>query len=190
VQAVAPEATGVPVSVTEAGNVILRAFAKAIAYTLIAIAVVLVVLRRRISDVLLVLAPPAVASVWTVAASAVLDLPFNFANVIVIPLLIGLGVASSVHMVVRARELAHGASSRTPELMGTSTPRAVLIAQLNSVGAFATLAVSAHRGLYSMGLLLGLAILFVLIASLIVLPAVMSALGRPGSQPPVDGGAT
>ena len=58
-------------------------------------------LRRRVSDVLLVLAPLAVAALWTVAASARLDLPFNFANIIVIPLLIGLGVASSIHIVVR-----------------------------------------------------------------------------------------
>ena len=120
---------------------------------------------------MLVLAPLAVAALWTVAASSLLDLPFNFANVIVIPLLIGLGVAGSVHIVVRARELAHenvGKPGAQPSVLDTSTSLAVLVAQLNTVAAFATLAISAHRGLYSMGMLLGIAILFVVIVSLVV----------------------
>ena len=65
-------------------------------------------------------------------------------------------------------------------VLDTSTPLAVLIAQLNTVAAFATLAVSHHRGLFSMGILLGLSIFFVLIACLIVLPAFMIAIGVGG----------
>jgi len=177
VQAVAPRATGAPVSVTEAGRVMLRAFAEAIAYTTIAIALIVAFLRRRLSDVVLILLPLGVAAVWTVAASAALDVPFNFANIIVIPLLIGLGVSSSVHIVVRGRELS-GDGSSGAEVLETSTPLAVLVAQLNTVAAFATLAISSHRGLNSMGILLGIAILFVLIAALICLPSLMIALER------------
>ena len=62
-------------------------------------------------------------------------------------------------------------------VLDTSTPLAVLVAQLNTVAAFATLAVAQHRGLFSMGVLLGIAILFVLIVSLIVLPSFMIAIG-------------
>ncbi|HEX2553056.1 MAG TPA: MMPL family transporter [Microvirga sp.] len=182
VKAVAPQAAGVPAILTGAGDAILDSFVEAIAYTTLAIAAVVAFMRRRLSDVLLVLAPLVVASVWTVAASALLDLPFNFANIIVVPLLIGLGVASSVHIVARARELAHEAgASGGGGVMDTSTSLAVLVAQINTVAAFATLAISAHRGLYSMGMLLGLAILFVLIASLVVLPALMIALERRGA---------
>jgi hypothetical protein len=185
VKAVAPQAAGVPAILTGAGDAILHSFAEAIAYTTIAIAAVVALMRRRLSDVLLVLAPLLVASIWTVAASALLDLPFNFANIIVVPLLIGLGVASSIHIVARARELSHetGASGGGG-VMDTSTSLAVLVAQLNTVAAFATLAVSHHRGLYSMGMLLGLAILFVLIASLVVLPALLIALERRGAARP------
>ena len=190
VQSVAPNAAGAPASITGAGRAILLSFAEAIAYTVIAIAVVVTILRRRLSDVLLVLAPLAVAALWTVAGSAVLDLPFNFANVIVIPLLIGLGVASSIHIVGRARELAHEngtPNGRNAEVLDTSTPLAVLITQLNTVAAFATLAIAEHRGLFSMGVLLGLAIFFVLVVSLIVLPAFMLATGiskaRPAARP-------
>ena len=178
VQTLAPDAAGAPASVTGAGKAILRSFAQAILYTVIAIGLVVTIVRRRLTDVLLVLAPLAVAALWTVAGSAALDLPFNFANVIVIPLLIGLGVASSIHIVSRAREIEHeGPGADAGGVLGTSTPVAVLITQLNTVAAFATLAVAEHRGLFSMGVLLGLSILLVLIVSLVVLPAFMAALG-------------
>jgi hopanoid biosynthesis associated RND transporter like protein HpnN len=180
VQTIAPQAAGAPASITAAGRAVLLSFVEAIAYTVIAIGLVVTILRRRLADVLLVLAPLAVASIWVVAGSAVLDVPFNFANVIVIPLLIGLGVASSIHMVTRAREEAaeqSGADQGKAGVLTTSTPLAVLITQLNTVAAFATLAVAHHRGLFSMGVLLGLAIFFVLIVSLIVLPSFMIAIG-------------
>jgi hopanoid biosynthesis associated RND transporter like protein HpnN len=185
IAAVEPMATGVPASVTGAGNAILWAFAEAILYTILAIALIVAFLRRRLSDVLLILAPLAIASIWTVGAAALLDLPFNFANVIVIPLLIGLGVAGSVHIVVRTRELAHENKGKAlkdrVDVLDTSTSLAVLVAQLNTVAAFATLAISHHRGLYSMGLLLGLSIFLVVIVCLVVLPAGLIALHRPGS---------
>jgi hypothetical protein len=180
VQAVAPRASGAPASVTGAGSAILHSFAEAITYTVISIGLIVVVLRRRFSDVLLVLAPLGVAALWTMAASVGLDLPFNFANIIVIPLLIGLGVASSIHIVVRTHEVVRDSSGTHEEgmhVLDTSTPLAVLVAQLNTVAAFATLAVAQHRGLFSMGVLLGIAILFVLIVSLVVLPSFMIAIG-------------
>lgn len=180
VQAVAPRASGAPASVTGAGSAILHSFGEAIAYTVISIGLIVAMLRRRLSDVLLVLAPLGVAALWTMAASVGLDLPFNFANIIVIPLLIGLGVASSIHIVVRTHEVVRDSSGIHEEgmhVLDTSTPLAVLVAQLNTVAAFATLAVAQHRGLFSMGVLLGIAILFVLIVSLVVLPSFMIAIG-------------
>lgn len=180
VQTVSPAPAGAPASVTGAGEAILRAFAEAIAYTVISIGLVVAFVRRRLSDVLLVLAPLGVAALWTVAASVALDMPFNFANIIVIPLLIGLGVASSIHIVVRTHEVVSDSTGTHEEgmhVLDTSTPLAVLVAQLNTVAAFATLAVAKHQGLFSMGVLLGISILFVLIVSLIVLPSFMIAIG-------------
>jgi hopanoid biosynthesis associated RND transporter like protein HpnN len=181
VRTVAPDAAGAPAAITAAGQAVLLSFVEAIAYTVIAIGLVVTIVRRRLADVLLVLAPLAVASIWVVAGSALLDVPFNFANVIVIPLLIGLGVASSIHMVARAREEENaardGSGQEKSGVLSTSTPLAVLITQLNTVAAFATLAVAEHRGLFSMGVLLGLAIFFVLIVSLIALPSFMAAIG-------------
>jgi hypothetical protein len=179
VKAVVPEAAGTPSVLVGAGDAVLRSFAQAIAYTFVAIVVVVGFLRRRLSDVVLIVAPLIIAAIWTIAGSALFNLPFNFANVIVIPLLIGLGVSSSVHIVARAREVSdNGIADESGAVMETSTPFAVLVAQLNTVAAFATLGLAEHRGLHSMGTLLGLSITFVLISSLLVLPALMTALER------------
>ena len=176
VQAVAPNATGVPVTVTEAAEVVRYSFLEAIAITAVAIAIILAILRRRLSDVILIMIPLALAAVWTVAGAVLLGLPFNFANVIVIPLLLGLGVASSIHVVVRARDVASRQTDDT--VLETSTARAVVLTDANTAAAFVTLAISAHRGLSSMGILLGLSIMFSLAASLIVLPAILELLSR------------
>lgn len=180
VQEVAPQATGVPIQVAEAGAAVNRAFIEAIAYTIAAIIILILMVRRNIVDAGLVLVPLAIASLWTVAAAHLLGLSFNFANIIVIPLLLGLGVASTIHIVVRWRETCNGDN----DVLKTSTSLAVLVAQLNTAGAFATLAVAEHRGLFSMGVLLGLAILFVMISSLVLLPAALQLWWR--REPPVE----
>jgi hopanoid biosynthesis associated RND transporter like protein HpnN len=176
IMAVAPTATGAPVTVTEASKVVMGAFREATLLTIGLIAALLLVIQRSLVSVLLILAPLMLGALYTLAASALLGIPFNFANVIVIPLLFGLGVASSIHMVDRgldlARELPPGRRFGI-DLMLTSTPRAVLVSTLTTATAFATLSLSDHRGLSSMGILLAIAILFTLICSLIVLPSLM-----------------
>jgi hopanoid biosynthesis associated RND transporter like protein HpnN len=176
IMAVAPTATGAPVTVTEASRVVMGSFREATLLTVGLIVVLLLVIQRSLVSVLLILAPLMLGALYTLAASALLGIPFNFANVIVIPLLFGLGVASSIHMVDRgldlARELPPGRRFGI-DLMLTSTPRAVLVSTLTTATAFATLSLSDHRGLSSMGILLAIAILFTLICSLIVLPSLM-----------------
>jgi len=123
---------------------------------------------RRVREVLLVLVPLGLSVLWTVAASVLLSLPFNFANVVVLPLQFGLGVAGAIHLVTRERQgVAAGAA------LETSTPRAVLFSGLTTVGSFGTIALSAHPGTASMGILLTIAIGLTLAASLIVLPALL-----------------
>ena len=167
VSAVAPEATGVPVIVTAAGRAVIEAFLQAAGITLLLITLLLLAVLRSLRDSLLVLAPLFLAALLTVAATVVLSLPFNFANVIVLPLLFGLGVASGIHMVFRHRREARG------RILHTSTPRAVLFSALTTIGSFGALALSAHRGTASMGELLTLAIGLSLATSLLVLPALL-----------------
>ena len=136
--------------------------------TLAALALVVLIIwptLRSIRDVALVLAPLLLATSLMIGYTVVFDAPFNFANVIVLPLLLGLGVDSSIHYVMRAREGDNGT-----DVTGTSTPRAVLISAMTTIGSFGTLWLSAHRGMASMGELLTIAILVTLVCTLVVLP--------------------
>ncbi len=167
VRELAPNATDTPVILLEAGDAVVFAFIKATAIALVLIVLLLAVLLRRPWHVLLVLAPLVLAGCFTVATAVLLDLPFNFANIIVIPLLMGLGVANGIHIVTRAsRE--HSAT-----LLRTSTPRAIMFSALTTIGSFGSLSISSHRGTASMGELLTIALAFTLVCSLVVLPALM-----------------
>jgi hopanoid biosynthesis associated RND transporter like protein HpnN len=183
VQSVAPAASGAPVVITEAGRAVIAAFQEAAVIAIAAIAALLLVLLRRVGVVALVLAPLVLAALLTVAAGLIFGLPFNFANVIVLPLLFGLGVAGGLHIVLRAGQSAPGG------VLATSTPRAVLFSALTTVGSFGALALSRHSGTASMGLLLTLAIGLTMASTLIVLPALLHALEarrearRPGPRP-------
>ena len=168
--AVQDHATGTPVVLTLASDTVVTAFWEATGLTVLAIVAVLIVVLRRWDDILLTLTPLLLATVWTLAAAVLLGLSFNLANVIVLPLLFGLGVASSIHLVSRRRQ------HRGARITEGSTPRAVLFSALTTVASFGSLAVSPHRGMSSMGVLLTIAILSVLLATLAVLPCLMAAL--------------
>jgi predicted RND superfamily exporter protein len=177
VQAVAPHAGGAPVEMTEGGRAVIAAYRQAAATAVLAIVILLMVLLRRFATVVMVLAPLFLAAVLTVAATVVFELPFNVANVIVLPLLFGLGVASGLHIVLRARQAG-------PEgVLLTSTPRAVLFSALTTVGSFGALALSSHKGTASMGVLLTIAISLTLVCTLVVLPALLHEAGRRRPQP-------
>lgn len=169
VQSVAPHATGAPVIIVEAGRAVLWAFAEALGLSLLGISIVLWLVLRRIGDVFLVFAPVCVAALWTLAISAVFDLPFNFANVIVLPLLFGLSVDFGTHLVLRKR---HGGARYNP--MATTTPRAVLLSALTTLGSFSSIMLSGHPGTASMGLLLSIAISLSLLSILVFLPSLMA----------------
>ena len=168
VRAVAPYATGAPVTILEAGNTVIRAFIQATATSLILIAGLLVLFTRRMRDIVLIIIPLAVAAVMTGGASGLLELPFNFANVIVLPLLFGLGIAGNIHLVIRERQT-RGAAT----LMASSTPRAIVFSALTTIGSFGSISLSNHPGTASMGILLTIAIISSLLCSLILLPALM-----------------
>jgi hopanoid biosynthesis associated RND transporter like protein HpnN len=177
IREIAPRATGSPVIIVEAGQAVLYAFATAGVISVALIGVLIIVLLRKGRDVLLVFAPLFLAALLTVAASVVIDLPFNFANVIVLPLLFGLGVASSIHFVLRQRT-ARSVSS----LLNTSTPRAVFFSALTTIGSFASIGLSSHPGTASMGVLLTIAITLTLLCTVVFLPALMALAKDPVNQ--------
>ena len=167
----APDATGGPVVILGAGDAVSGAMRRAVLTAFAAICILLLFVLRSFIDAALVLTPLVLAALLSVASAVALGLSFNFANIIVLPLLLSLGIASGIHLVMRTRIEAAGA-----KLTDTSTPRAVVFSALTTIGSFGTLALSVHRGTASMGALLTIAIFFTLLCTLIVLPALMTVV--------------
>jgi uncharacterized protein len=175
VRSVAPDAAGEPVMLLGAGDAVITAFKQASLTALVLTIILLWVQLRNVADVALVLVPLALASILTCAVSALFGPSLNFANIIVLPLLLGLGVATGIYLVTRAREESDG------RFLQTITPRAVLFSALTTLASFGSLAVSGHRGTASMGILLTIALLLTLACMLVVLPA-MRAWLRPARR--------
>ncbi|MHB1201840.1 MAG: MMPL family transporter [Acidithiobacillus sp.] len=168
VQQVAPQAVGTPVMLVEGGEAVLGAFQEATVIALVTISLLLLLVLRCWRDTLLVMAPLLLAALFTVASMSYLGLSFNLGNIIVLPLLIGLGVAFAIYIVARWRsgtDIAH--------LLQTSTPMAVFFSGITTLSAFGSMAISLDPGMASLGKTLSLALAMVLLCILIVLPALL-----------------
>ena len=170
VREIDPDAAGSAGEIVGSGRAVVAALQQALLSALAAVAVVVFLIWRRLTDTALVLIPLGLATIFTVAAAVLLDIPFNFADVIVLPLLLGIGVDSGIHLVHRAR--AAGGSIRN--LLGTSTARAVAFSALTTIASFGTMGLATHRGLATLGQLLTLGVLFTLLCNLVVLPALIA----------------
>ncbi|TDJ14268.1 MAG: hypothetical protein E2O66_03475 [Deltaproteobacteria bacterium] len=179
-----PEATGSALTLVEIARVVIRSFQQALATAVIAVALLLWILWRRPGDVFLALTPLILAALLTVATAILIGLPFNFANVIVLPLLLGIGVDSGIHLVHRHRVAIEAGERVSPEreLLTTSTAQAVFFSALTTMGSFGSLAFSNHMGLSSLGTLLMIGVTWTLLANLVVLPALIA--GRGGGPAP------
>ncbi len=171
VHAIAPDASGAPVSIQESGRTVVGAFVEAGALALAAISLLLLVVLRRLSDTLLTLAPLLLAGLLTLGLTVLIGQPLNFANIIALPLLFGIGVAFNIYFVMAWRR---GAS----DFLQSSLTRAILFSALTTTAAFGSLCFSNHPGTASMGLLLALSLGCTLVSALLFLPAL---LGPPRS---------
>jgi predicted exporter len=172
VRAVVPRATGLPVVYQEASRTVVQAFERALLYAFVMVTAIIFLVLRDVKDTLLVIVPIVFASAVTAGLTALIDLPLNYANIIALPLLVGIGVDNGIHVVHRMR------TEDVAQLFGTSTMRAVLASGLTTVASFGNLAFSAHRGTASMGILLALGLAVSMSATLIVLPAWLKVFGR------------
>ncbi len=172
VRTVAPGAAGSAVTITESADAVVGAFRMAAGLALAAITMILVVALRRVEDVLMVLAPLLLSSLLTVLAAALLPLQLNFANVIALPLLLGVGVSFNVYFVMNWR-----AGLANP--LASPTARAVVFSALTTGTAFGSLALSAHPGTASMGRLLLLSLGCTLLTTLLFVPALLAQAGPP-----------
>jgi uncharacterized protein len=166
VLAVEPAATGAPVSIQESGHTIVRAFIQAGFWALLSIAALLWIILRRFGDVLLTLVPLILAGIVTLEFCVLIGLPLNFANVIALPLLLGVGVAFKIYYMMAWRT---GQTS----LLQSSLTRAVIFSALTTATAFGSLWFSSHPGTSSMGKLLALSLICTLAAAVLFQPALM-----------------
>jgi hopanoid biosynthesis associated RND transporter like protein HpnN len=177
VSAVAPDAGGSAVTIVATANTIIGAFRDAAMYAVAAIALILFGLLRRLRDAALVMAPLLLSALLTLLITALLPLPLNFANIIALPLLLGVGVSFNIYFVMNWR-----AGQHRP--LGSATARAILFSALTTGTAFGSLALSAHPGTASMGKLLLISLGCTLIASLVFIPALLASLTPPPDDPP------
>jgi uncharacterized protein len=172
VQSVAPNATEGPISVLEARATVIKAFVEAGAYALISIAILLWITLRRLVDVLLTLVPLLLACVVTLEICVLVGLPLNFANIIALPLLLGVGVAFKIYYIMAWRE------GQTNLLQSVLT-RAVIFSALTTATAFGSLWFSSHPGTSSMGKLLAISLLTTMAAAALFQPVLM---GKPREE--------
>jgi len=172
VRQVVPDATGTAISIQEAGNVVVGAFAEAGLLSFMVITILLLIVLRRIRDVAITMAPIILTGLLTMGTCVVIGQPLNFANIIAFPLLFGIGVAFHIYFVMAWRA---GGS----HLLQSSLTRGVFFSALTTATAFGSLWMSSHPGTASMGKLLMISLIWTLVSALLFQPALMG-------PPPAD----
>jgi len=167
VQTIAPEATDQPVTILGAGTTIVSAFRNATIMAFIFITLFLRFVLKTWGEVFLVMVPLLLVLCYSMAVAVLMGIPFNFANIIVVPLLLGIGVDSGIHVIHRVKE----AKGKNIHILETSTSRAVLFSSLTTVMSFGSLAFMHHAGTAGMGKLLTLSVILMIFCTLILLPA-------------------
>ncbi|MGE3147292.1 MAG: MMPL family transporter [Pseudorhodoplanes sp.] len=172
VLAIEPNAIDGPISILEAGDAIVSAFFQAGFWALLSIAILLFIALRRIGDVALTLIPLILAGVVKLELCVLIGLPLNFANIIALPLLLGVGVAFKIYYIMAWR-------AGQTNLLQSSLTRAVFFSALTTVTAFGSLWFSSHPGTSSMGELLALSLLTTMCAAVLFQPVLM---GKPRDE--------
>jgi hypothetical protein len=173
VSEILPRATGMAVDLVEFARTTVDALRQALLLALVAIALIVWLLWRNLTDTLIVIVPLLLGSLLTLAAMALLGLSFNFANVIVIPLLLGIGVDTGIHLMHRSKSAAI-----EEDLLETVTARAAFYSAATTIVSFGNLALSGHRGIRSLGVLLVVSMCIMMLSNLVFLPALLAVRAR------------
>ena len=174
VQSVAPKVTGTPLGLYEFVDILLRGYIKAALWAFLVITILIFADFRGAYATLLTLLPLVVGMIWMVGAMTLMGIPFNPANIMVLPLLVGIGVAYGIYVVQRYRE------DGEATFYSKSTGRAVVLSALTAMIAFGSLMIGAHRGIRSLGFVMTIGIGACLVAALALLPALLEIARRKG----------
>jgi len=178
-----PIITGTPVQLYEYTGLLKNSYEEAAGYALAAIALLVFIHFRSLLLVVLALLPVAVGSVWLGGIMGLFNIPFNPANIMTLPLVIGIGVTNGIHILNRFAEEKH------PSILAKSTGKAVLVSGLTTIAGFGSLILAKHQGIESLGWVMSTGVATCMVAGLTFLPAVLTLLIRRGlliKQPSAD----
>ncbi len=171
-QTVAPRATGTPVQLYYYTELLKISYEQAAWYALIAISFMILVHFRNFSSIVLALLPVGIGSIWMIGLMGALNIPFNPANIMTLPLVIGIGVTNGIHILNRFAE------ERSPGILSKSTGKAVFVSGLTAISGFGSLLVAKHQGIHSLGELMSIGVATCMIAGLTFLPAILNLILR------------
>ncbi|HXJ61759.1 MAG TPA: MMPL family transporter [Verrucomicrobiae bacterium] len=169
-----PLATGTPVQLLEYTTLLKESYEQAALYSLAAIAILVLIHFRRISCVFMSLLPVALGFLWMVGIMGLLGISFNPANIMTLPLVIGIGVTNGIHILNRFAEEQH------PSILARSTGKAVLVSGLTTIAGFGSLIAAKHRGIESLGIIMATGTATAMLIGLTLLPAILNVLYQRG----------
>jgi len=165
-----PIITGTPVQLYQYTSLLKHSYEQAAWYSLAAITVLVLIHFRNVSSVFLALLPVGVGTIWMVGLMGFFKIPFNPANIMTLPLVIGIGVTNGIHILNRFAE------DRDPGILSKSTGKAVFVSGLTAIAGFGSLMLADHQGIKSLGYVMSIGIAACMIAGLTTLPAVLSLM--------------
>lgn len=175
--------TGTPVQLLEYTELLKQSYIQAAYYSLAAIAIMVLIHFRRLVYVILALLPVAIGTIWLAGLMGWFGIPFNPANIMTLPLVIGIGVTNGIHILNRFVEEGNAG------ILSKSTGKAVFVSGLTAIAGFGSLILAKHQGIRSLGEVMSMGIALCMIAALAFLPAVINLWGArlaPKKQPSGD----
>ncbi len=171
VRTVDPKVTGTPVQLYEYTKLLKDSYIQAAYYALAAIALMVFIHFRSLTFLILALLPVAIGSIWMGGLMGVFGIPFNPANIMTLPLVIGIGVTNGIHILNRYVE------ERDPAILSKSTGKAVFVSGLTTISGFGSLMLGKHQGIRSLGEVMSIGVILCMVAALTFLPAVLNLWG-------------
>jgi uncharacterized protein len=167
--------TGTPVQLYHYTDLLKNSYEEAALYALGAIVILTLIHFRTLSSVLLALIPVLIGSVWLGGMMGFMGVPLNPANIMTLPLVIGIGVTNGIHILNRFAE------EQTPSILAKSTGKAVFVSGLTTIAGFGSLILAKHRGIHSLGAVMAVGVTTCMIAALTFLPAILNLMLRRSS---------
>jgi hopanoid biosynthesis associated RND transporter like protein HpnN len=167
-----PEVTGTPVQLYEYTSLLVESYKQAAVYALVAIAIMVLIHFRNPLALVLALVPVGVGFLWLCGVMGATGIPFNPANIMTLPLIIGIGVANGIHILNRFGE------EKDAGILSKSTGKAIIVSNLTTIAGFSSLMLGGHQGIRSLGYVMSIGVLTCMIVSLTFLPALLRLCGQ------------